>query len=313
MAVKKQVAPGSGFVFTINEENALQRLDIYLASQFERYSRSFFKRLIGEGLILVDSKRVKAGHLLQVGEVVSVTFPRLPEFKELKAFDKDVGVKVVAEEPDFLIVYKPAGLIVHKPSEYSEDVTLVDWLLASYKELVFVGVEDRPGIVHRLDKDTSGLLIIPRNSESHKVFGDLFRARAIKKVYWALVKGHSDRSGTIDFPIGRDPVHKHCMIHLPSKGKSREALTHYKVLAYYPDYSLVEVHLVTGRTHQIRVHFAALGHPVLGDSIYGESSKLISRQALHAKQLSFTYKGKPYSFDYKVPEDMQRLINKPTI
>lgn len=313
MSIKEHVAPGSNFIFTITEEDAEQRLDLYLSHLFERYSRSFFKKLISEGHITINGQSIKAGYVIKAGEQISVTFPSLPEIKYVRPFDKDIGVEVVAEEPDFLILYKPAGLMVHRPTAYAEDVTLVDWLLASYKDLVSVGVEDRPGIVHRLDKDTSGLLIIPRTSEAHMNFGNLFRDRAIEKVYWALVKGHPDRSGTIDFSIGRDPVQKHRMIHLPSRGKSRNATTHYKVLAYYPDYSLVEVRLITGRTHQIRVHFAAIGHPVLGDPLYGEPSKLIKRQALHAKHIAFDYKGTHYVYDFPVPDDMQKLIDKPTV
>jgi len=314
MVINEQVGPGKKFSFTVQEGGgAQQRLDVYLSSIFVRYSRSFLKRLIDDGLVFVDDKKVKGGHLLKAGEVISITFPSLPEAKNLKAFDKDVGVEVIAQEPDFLIIYKPAGLIVHKPNKYSQELTLVDWLLASYKELSSVGVEDRPGIVHRLDKDTSGLLIIPRNNEAHGIFGDLFRAHKVSKVYWAVVKGHPDRSGTIDFSIGRDPVHKNRMTHLPKSGLARDALTHYKVLSYYPDYSLVEVRLITGRTHQIRVHFAAIGHPLIGDIVYGQPSKLIGRQALDAKKISFQYKGNNYLFDSQVPEDMQKLIDQPTI
>jgi len=128
-----------------------------------------------------------------------------------------------------------------------------------------------------------------------------------------LVKGHPDRQGTIDFPIGRDPVHKHKMKHVPASGKVRNALTYYRVLAYYPEYSLLEVRIVTGRTHQIRVHCAAIGHSVLGDAVYGEPSKLIGRQALHAKRIAFEYDGVLVSYECPVPADMQQLIDRPTI
>lgn len=311
MTIKEQVKPGEKLTFTVDAVDAEKRLDIYLNDLFERYSRSFFKRLISSEQILVNEKAVKAGHILREGEKVSITFPSLPEPKDLSPFDKDLGVQIVAQEPDFVVLFKPAGLMVHKPHEYSDETTLVDWLLSSYPQLSSFGIPERPGIVHRLDKDTSGLLIITLNNLAQHTFGDLFRARAIEKVYWAVVKGHPDKIGIIEFSIGRDPVYKHRMIHLPTKGKKRDAITQYKVLAYYKDYSLVEVRLITGRTHQIRVHFAAIGHPLVGDVLYGTQSPLIGRQALHAKKISFEYQGKKYSYDYPVPEDMQRLIDQP--
>lgn len=313
MVIKRQVEPGSVFDFKIESDFAGRRLDHFLSDIFTRYSRSFFKRLIVDGEITVNTKKVKAGVILTVGDAVHVSFPRLPDAAELKAFDGELGVKIVAEHPDFLIVYKPAGLMVHRPNHYSVDVTLVDWLLRAYQELVTVGFPDRPGIVHRLDKDTSGLLIIARSNFAHMTFSKMFRMRNIEKTYWALVKGHPDRQGIIDFSIGRDPIHKHKMAHQPSSGKVRSALTHYRVLAYYADYSLLEVKIETGRTHQIRVHLAAIGHSVLGDSLYGEASKIMPRQALHAKQIAFEYEGKKMVFDWPVPEDMQRLIDQPKI
>ncbi len=313
MEITEQVAPGSFYQFTVMLGDSEKRLDHFLSAVFNRYTRSFFKRLLDDGKIFVNEKKVKAGYLLREGDCISVTFPTLPDPKDLKPFDDSFGVKIVAEEPDFLIVYKPAGLIVHKPNYYSEDFTLVDWLIASYKDIAQVGVEDRPGIVHRLDKDTSGLLIIPRTNEAHNIFSGMFHDRKIEKTYWAIVKGHPDREGTIDYQIGRDPVHKHKMKHFVQHPGAREALTHYKVLAYYKNYTLVEVRLITGRTHQIRVHFSALGHPVWGDSVYSKKALDIGRQALHAKKISFTYKGKTYEYDQPVPEDMQKLLDKPTV
>jgi 23S rRNA pseudouridine1911/1915/1917 synthase len=313
MIIKESVDPGSVFEFKIEVESVGQRLDVYLSDIFSAYSRSFFKRLVDEESVKVNEKKVKAGYVLREGDLILVSFPSLPEPHDLAPFDENLGIELVAEEPDFIILYKPAGVVVHKPNDYSDEVTLVDWLVSSYPHVREVGVPERPGIVHRLDKDTSGLLIVPLTVQAHQIFGDKFRDRSIAKTYWAVVKGHPERSGVIDFPIGRDPVNKNRMVHLPGKGKSRDALTEYKVLAYYKDYSLVEVRLITGRTHQIRVHFAAIGHPLIGDMLYGEPSKLIDRQALHAKKVSFEYKGKKYSFEYPVPEDMQKLLDQPVL
>ena len=218
---------------------------------------------------------------------------------------KRLGVSLVAEHDDFLIVYKPAGLLVHAPSHNNSSVTLVDWLVHSFKELTTVGTSDRPGIVHRLDKDTSGLLIIPRTPQSLTAFAELFQARAIQKTYLAVVEGHPPLSGTLDAAIGRDPFHKHKMAAIPY---GRPSLTHYKVIEYFPQCALVEAQLITGRTHQIRVHFSASGYPLLGDSVYGTAHPLIQRQALHAYQISFTYKEQNYSFCSELPDDMRALI-----
>jgi 23S rRNA pseudouridine1911/1915/1917 synthase len=287
-----------------------RRVDCFLSDMFVQYTRSFFKQCITAGHVLVNERRVKAGYILKHGDIVSVFFPVPAEPKHTQPFDDSFGVKVVAQEDDFLILYKPPGLMVHKPNHFSEETTLVDWLLASYKDIVHVGVEDRPGIVHRLDRDTSGLLIVPRTNEAHGIFGELFRRREVEKIYWALVHGHPDRDGAINYQIGRDPVHKHRMKHFVCHAGARDALTYYKVLDYYDRCSLLELRLVTGRTHQIRVHCAAIGHPVYGDRVYGEKAPDIERQALHAKHLSFVYKGRRYEYDYPVPEDMQLLIDK---
>jgi len=309
MIINEHIAPGSQITLEVAIDDVNKRLDVFLTQTLQLYSRSFFKRLIDDSHVTINQQRAKSSWALKSGDVVQVVFPPLPKpTVDIHAFDERLGISVVAQEADFLIVCKPAGLMVHKPNEHSTELTLVDWLLASYAELKQIGIEDRPGIIHRLDKNTSGLLIIPRTNEAFGLFGELFRTRKIEKLYWALVQKHPERCGTIEFPIGRDPVHKHRMAHLPKSGVSRQAFTSYKVIEYYPDYSLVEVRIITGRTHQIRVHFAAIGHSVLGDTVYGEPSLLIARQALHAKHIAFTYKGKRYEFDSPVAADMQKLI-----
>ena len=198
--------------------------------------------------------------------------------------------------------------MVHRASSSSDEKTLSDGLVYSFKELESFEDKKRPGIVHRLDKLTSGLMVIARNIKSKAKISQMFKDRKIEKTYLAVVEGHPPKEGSIDFPIGRDRIHRHKMSH---KGmESRAALSHYKVLAYYENTSLVAVKIVTGRTHQIRVHFAAIGHSLVGDIVYGKSSKLIDRQSLHSWNLSFEYGNKLYKFTCPMPEDLKNLILK---
>jgi 23S rRNA pseudouridine1911/1915/1917 synthase len=240
---------------------------------------------------------------LRAQDQVTVSFPKP------KAYDvvpQPVDFAIVAEEPDFLVINKPAGLVVHPPSKDSQVVTLVHGLLYRFGELAQFTDEQRPGIVHRLDKDTSGLMIVARTLPAHAHLTARFKDRAIHKTYLGVVHGHPPREGSIDYPIARcahDPMR---MTHLDRSGK--HALTHYRVLKYYQEYALVEMQPITGRTHQIRVHFAAIGHPLIGDGVYGTSSKFIKRHALHAWKLSFTYKDIDYSFAQYVPQDFSHLL-----
>ena len=282
------------------------RVDSALTNEFPTYSRSFFQQLIKDKYIRVNGTILsKPSILVKEGDRLDVTFPPLKPLGALPLPAQELGVSLVAEHDDFLIVYKPAGLLVHAPNHHRSSVTLVDWLVHSFKELTTVGTSDRPGIVHRLDKDTSGLLIIPRTPQSLTTFADLFQTRAIQKTYLAVVEGHPPLSGTLDSAIGRDPFLKHKMAALPY---GRPALTHYKVVECFPQSALVEAQIITGRTHQIRVHFSASGYPLLGDSVYGSTHPLIQRQALHAYQISFTYKEQNYSFCSELPDDMRALI-----
>jgi len=309
MVITDRINPGETRCIVVDEQCVGRRLDQCVSEIFTSYTRSFFKNLIDSEHITVNDVPAKAGYKVRLGDTICITLPKLSDAKmSLAAFEEQFKITVVASEPDFLIVSKPAGLMVHKPNEFSTDITLVDWLLSCYAELKHVGTQDRPGIIHRLDKNTSGLLIIPRTQESFGLFGELFRTRKIDKIYWVIVKGHPNQSGTIDLPIGRDPVHKHRMIHLPKSGIKRDAFTSYRVLKYFKYYTLIEVKIMTGRTHQIRVHCAAIGHPVIGDTVYGEPSLLINRQAMHAKQIAFIFKNKAYSFDSDIPADMQKLL-----
>jgi 23S rRNA pseudouridine1911/1915/1917 synthase len=298
-----------------DDDNNL-RLDSFITKKIPERSRSFFKSLFRDKLITVNGKVIsKPSYSVQTGNTVTVQLPPIPPLDTPKKFEGDLGVRLVHEDKDFLIVYKPAGLMTHAPTPYSPEVTLVDWLLNAFADLSSVGEAERPGIVHRLDKDTSGLLVIPRNNQALTRFGELFKERDMQKTYLALVEGHPEPTGTISLPIGRHPHQKHKMTHIDeSKLKqnlaSRPAKTHYTVLEQFKECALVEVRPVTGRTHQIRVHFAAIGHPLIGDAVYGSTSPLIARQALHAQSLAFEYQGKPYSFSVELPEDFRLAIEK---
>ncbi|MBA3751663.1 RluA family pseudouridine synthase [Candidatus Dependentiae bacterium] len=285
-----------------------ERVDKALTTYCTGYSRTFFQQLMRTNCISLNGVSLKKpSTLVKTGDCLEVTVPPQKLIGTLELPAETMGVSILFEHPDFLIVYKPAGLIMHSPFTHSTAITLVDWLIHSFSELTTVGYHDRPGIVHRLDKDTTGILIVPRNNKAHAHFSMLFQTRLIEKKYLAVVAGHPPVSGTIEYTIGRDNKYKHKMSSTVAGG--REATTHYKVLEYFLESSLLELHPITGRTHQIRVHCAAIGHPLLGDTTYGSSHKLITRQALHAFQLSFMYNDLYYSFWHTPATDMQELIS----
>ena len=293
---------------TILHDTQPQRVDRLLSNHFPNHSRSYFQQLITDKCVLLNGSIInKSSTIVKPGDTLSVTFPQVKIIGALPLPAHDMGIRIIYEHQDFLIVYKPAGVLMHAPNKYSDTVTLVDWLVHSFKELKLVGSADRPGIVHRLDKDTSGLLIVPRNNTAHAAFSHLFAQRLIQKTYHALVTGHTQPEGTVDYAIARHPIHKHKMAH--TRGFGRESVTHYKMVKYFSDYSLIEVYPTTGRTHQIRVHCAAIGHAIIGDAVYGLPSKSIDRQALHAYQLTFSYQGVFYSFWHDMPKDMKKLTS----
>ncbi len=314
MKTKSLVEPSSHFVLHVPQEYDGSRLDKFIAAHFPLYSRSFFSRLIDDGQLQInDTVVTKSGARVKEGDTVSIQFPAAREVQVDALKEKKPAIKILHASPEFFIIHKPAGLLVHPTSMASTAATLVDWLLINYPSIEDVGYVDRPGIVHRLDKDTSGLLIVPRTNQAYDLFGDLFRNRSINKTYYAILEGHPEKSGTITLPIGRDPITKTKMTtqaHPTRSIKMRDATTHYRVIEYFDNAALVEVKPITGRTHQIRVHFASLGHPLIGDVVYGKKSKLIKRHALHAHNLSFEFQGKKYSFEKKLPDDMTLLLEK---
>lgn len=312
MENQNRIKPTSSFEFIVNSESAGMRLDAFLAQQFPAYSRSFLQKLIQDHTIIINTQRAKKPSIvLKEHDVVHIQIHAAqPETKKTVQMPQNFKIELIATHEDFLIINKPAGLLTHKTQHATNDYTLVDWLTTHFKEIESVGTLERPGIIHRLDKDTSGLLIIARTNYAHQFFTQSFKERAIKKTYLAIVEGHPERSGTIDQPIGRHKTHRLRMAIYPANSNvpTRHAVTHYRVLEYFDKYSLVEFKPETGRTHQIRVHAAFLGHPLVGDTLYGSSSPFIKRHALHASALSFNFKGKLYEFSAQLPHDFQDLI-----
>jgi len=312
------IATDSVYTIEIPENKEPIRIDKYIGEHFPLYSRSFFQRLIEQKCIVVNNKVIeKTSVIVKPHDVIIINFPSERIVTPTQITEHTSDVKIIYEHEHFLIVNKPANLLVHAPSKTSISITLVDWIEQHYAEVSKVGYVDRPGIVHRLDKDTTGILIISRTNYAHNLFGDMFKNHTIQKTYHALVQGHPDPAGTIKFAIGRNPVHRNKMATFPhiddniayQRGvKVRQAKTDYKVITYFKEHTLVEVKPVTGRTHQIRVHFAAIGHPLVGDVTYGGNAKLLERQALHAHTIQFIFNDESFIFTAELPPDMQTLL-----
>lgn len=298
----------------VSADQKSERLDNFIHTQLPQYSRTFIQKLIEKNAVTINDKKAKASTPIKPHDTITINIPKeepayiIEPTPEQKKQLTDLNVNVLYMDDDFAIIDKPANLMVHRPSTFSDTLTLVDWLVYYLKEIVGIGHPSRPGIVHRLDKDTSGLMIIARTNFAHNMLTDLFKSRKIKKTYLAVVKGHPDPEGTIDLPIGRNPAIRNQMT--VNGIEARKAITHYKVIQYFDNAALLEVNPITGRTHQIRVHLKAIGHPIIGDEVYGTKSPLIKRQALHAHKLSFTIKGKSFSFESPLPEDITLLIKK---
>lgn len=314
---------GSLLQLMVEEGHAGQRIDKYLCQALPDYSRSFFQNLIEQGSVTINGNTAKSSSMVKCSDAISITLPVVEKQPIYTPVNSDLGIEILHSHEHFFIIHKPAHLLVHKTEVPTQDPTVVDWLLSKHHELIDVGSIERPGIVHRLDRETSGLLIISRTNLAHSIFGQMFKKRTINKSYLAIVQGHPPATGSIDLSIGRHPTQRKKMttfipddnalsttkiITSRNPTSIRNAITHYTVKKYFADSSLVEVHPVTGRTHQIRVHFAAIGHPLIGDYLYGAPSKLINRHALHAATLSFTFQDTPFHFSKEVPEDFKRLI-----
>lgn len=296
------------------------RLDAFLASVVPELTRSAVQRLIEDGDVLLDGIVQKSSYKLSTGEDISVTIPP-PE--PSTAVPEDMQLDILYEDKDLIVVNKPAGMTVH-PGAGVHSGTLVNGLLGHCSDLSGIGGEIRPGIVHRIDKDTTGILVVAKNDAAHEGLAVQFRSHTVKRVYLALVFGspRTDK-GRVESTIGRHPVDRKRMSSSAKRGRS--AVTHWKVLARFPEVSLLQLRLETGRTHQIRVHMSESGHPLVGDSVYGGTAraatlkstefrnmvKKFGRQALHAKTLGFRHPatGEYIEFDSELPEDMKTLLD----
>ncbi|MGF7057296.1 RluA family pseudouridine synthase [Brassicibacter mesophilus] len=271
-------------IFADEEDN--DRIDIFLAQELNEISRTYVQRLIKDGLVRVNDRLVKPKYLVNEGDHILV---QLPEPKNLEIVSEDIPIDIIYEDEDIAIVNKPQGMVVHPaPGNYSG--TLVNALLFHLNNLSTINGIIRPGIVHRIDKDTSGLLMIAKNNYSHSFLSEQLKEHSITRKYLALVDGNiKEDKGTINAPIGRHPVDRKKMT--VTENNSKEAVTHFTVLERFIDYTLIQAQLETGRTHQIRVHMSFIKHPVTGDPVYGSKNQKfrLNGQLLHAKTLGFIH------------------------
>lgn len=307
-------------MITVGEEGAGQRLDAFLAAALPDLTRAAVQRLIEAGLVLLEGSVPKASVKLRSGDRLSVEIP-LPE--PTTALAEEIPLDILYEDTDLVVINKPAGMVVH-PGAGNSGGTLVNALLGHCHDLSGIGGELRPGIVHRIDKDTSGILVVAKSDVAHQGLAKQFSEHTVKRIYLALVFGNmKSDTGRIEGVIGRHPVDRKKMSGTARHGK--HAVTHWKVLGRYPEICLLRLRLETGRTHQIRVHLSESGHPLLGDPVYCSSGRLsnlkdvglrslvkgLGRQALHAKTLGFIHpvSGQYMEFDSELPADMQAVLD----
>lgn len=286
------------------------RLDKYLAAQFPEQTRSFLQKLIKDGEVLVNGKQVKSGFSLSAGDEVAVN---IPEPKELDVEPQKMDLEIVYEDEDVILINKPKGMVVHPAPGHTKD-TLVNGLLYHCKDhLSGINGVARPGIVHRIDRDTTGILIVCKNDLAHQSIAAQLKEHSITRRYRALVHGNlKDDQGTIEGSIGRHPVDRKKMAINERNGKP--AVTHYTVLERFGSYTLIECVLKTGRTHQIRVHMASIGHPLVGDEVYGPAKCpfKLQGQCLHAMVLGFVHPrtGEYLEFSAPLPEYFESLLSR---
>ncbi len=291
------------------QEKDPQRLDKYLVSRLSELSRTRIQALIKDGLVLVDGEPAhKAGQVLEKPVSVDVL---IPPSRPSELVPEPVPLNVLFENQDLVVINKPAGMVVHPAAGHATG-TLVHAVLAHSPDIAGVGGQERPGVVHRLDKETSGLILMAKNDRAHRWLQDQFRLRKVEKVYLALVDGHPPTpTGRIELAIGRSASQRNRMAVVDSR-RGREAVSEYRTLEVFRDHTLLEVHPETGRTHQIRLHLQYLGCPVAGDTVYGRahSSLPLKRHFLHACRLTIRLPGetKPRTFEAPLPPELEQTL-----
>ncbi len=296
-------------VIELRVEQGGLRVDRYIADQADDLSRSFVQKLLDEGRVTIGGQVPKASYRVEAGDVIVV---RVPPPQPLRISAEDIPLSIIYEDADLVVVDKPAGMVVH-PAQGHPSGTLVNALLSHCKDLSGVGGRRRPGIVHRLDKDTSGLVVVAKNDVAHRHLQRQFKNRLVHKVYLVLTEGCLPAPhGVIDAPIGRDAKQRKRMAVVAHGG--REARTEYSVLERFAQHTLAEAQPITGRTHQIRIHFASIGHPVAGDRVYGFRKQRLSlrRQFLHATRIGFRLpsSGEAMEFTAGLPHDLASVLDE---
>lgn len=294
----------------LHSESAGQRMDVFLAENLESFSRSAAQKLLESGCVTLDGKPLRKQDKTALGADYDV---KLPEVKQVEIEAEELPLEIVFEDADLLVINKPKGVVVH-PAPGHHSGTLVNALMYHCKDsLSGINGELRPGIVHRIDKDTSGLLIVAKNDFAHQKLAAQLKDHTLSRTYEAIVCGNiREDAGTVDAPIGRHPVDRKKMA--VTDKNSRSAVTHYTVLGRYRGYTHVECRLETGRTHQIRVHMAYKSHPILGDTVYGHKGKELGldTQCLHARRLTFVHPrtDEPVTVECPLPEYFEEVLKK---
>jgi len=294
----------------VNEENVGKRIDSFIPMVQEDISRSMVQKLIEQKNIKVNGKETKHSYKLKLNDEIEIF---VPEAKEINLKAQDIPLNVIYEDNDIIVINKPKGMVVH-PANGNPDGTLVNAVMNKCKDsLSGIGGEIRPGIVHRLDKDTSGAIIVAKNDKAHIALSEQLKNHEVKKTYLALVRGIiKENEATINMPIARSKKDRKKM-DVDKDGK--EAITHFKVLGRYKNkYTLLQINLETGRTHQIRVHLSHIGYPIIGDEVYsnGKNEWNVSGQCLHAWKLEFIHPitGKKISLEAEIPEYLKNIIKE---
>lgn len=300
--------------FEITEENVGSRIDVFLSESEEEITRSHAQKLLADGFVLVNGKSANKNYKLRLGDMLSLT---MPEPEPCEAKPENIPIDIVYEDEDIIVVNKPKGMVVH-PAAGNYTGTLVSALLYHCGErLSGIGGVLRPGIVHRIDKDTSGLLVVAKNDAAHLSLSEQIKEHKVSRIYHAIALGKIDEDITVDLPIGRHPIDRKKMA--VTEKNSKNAITHVKVLERFPAMTYVRCELETGRTHQIRVHLSYKNHPLLGDLVYGAEkhpenvrfAKYTEGQCLHAKELILTHPrtGETMRFTTELPSYFTEILD----